>query len=225
MNILRGPMLLLLACTAAFAAPITWTINATLDDGATVTGSFVFNPDLGGSQTLTNFNIQISAATPGTLSEPFDNGLPTSVFFAFDFTPANSLAISPSGTGGSFNFASNASFANPLPGLPSESLVLQFALLAPLTDASSTIITNSDINLNDGHSNECFDCEPYVCFAGASSALCAGSSVSTTPEPQAAPLLALGICCLICAVTVGRRRARLRRTHPSATGNNLAHRC
>ena len=43
-----GAMLFILTAVSALAGPITWTVNATLDDGATVTGFFVFDPDLFG---------------------------------------------------------------------------------------------------------------------------------------------------------------------------------
>jgi hypothetical protein len=69
----------------AQATPITWTLDLALDDGATVTGSFTFDPDLGSNQGITNFKIVVSSATPGILREPFDEGLPTSVFFPFNF--------------------------------------------------------------------------------------------------------------------------------------------
>jgi hypothetical protein len=103
MAISRAAMLFILTAASALSVPITWTINATLSDGATVTGSFVFDPDLG-EQIITNFNINISAATPGTLIEPGEGGLPTSVFFPFDFTPANSVAYGAIG-GSFFQFA------------------------------------------------------------------------------------------------------------------------
>jgi len=77
---------------SVLANPITWTINVTLDDDATVTGFFVFDPDIAARQLLTNYSINISAATPGTLRGVSNNNLPTSVFFPFDFTPADSGA-------------------------------------------------------------------------------------------------------------------------------------
>jgi hypothetical protein len=138
------------AGSAATASPITWTIDATLDDGATVTGSFVYDPDLASPETLTTFNIAISAPTISTLLEPDDGGLPTSIFPAFDFTPSNSTAAGPF-TAGNFSFQSGALTYG------SEALVLQFVPLSPLTDLSSTTITNSDIAVNNGHSAECFD--------------------------------------------------------------------
>ena len=115
MAICRVGMLLVLCVSAALADPITWTLNATLDDSATVNGSFVFDPDIG-FQTITSFNINISAATPGTLSEPGDRGLPTSTFFPFDFTPTNSTAQSPSLSTGVFTFYFASVATYPIPG-------------------------------------------------------------------------------------------------------------
>jgi hypothetical protein len=161
-RLLQLAFALVVAGSAALAAPITWTINATLDDGATVTGSFVFDPDLV-SNLIPNYNINISAATPGTLSGLYDYGLPTSVFFPFDYTPANSTAFAGNQY---FAFYSDANFADPLATQP-ENLRFEFVPVSPLTDASSTLITNSNINVNSNSSDECFDCNPYVCFAGA----------------------------------------------------------
>ena len=208
----RSGRILLLFCAlplAAGAASITWTINATLSDGATVTGSFVFDPDLG-SQTLTNFDIVVSAATPGTLIEPGDDGLPTSVFFPFGFTPTDSSGSGPlAANHGAFDFLSNTMFPNPLPGGVSEKLVLGFVPLSPLTDASGATITNSSIDINDPFSVECFNCRPYVCYQGATSALCVGASGS--PEPRAWALAGIGLL-----VVLGFAR-RSRPTAPQRT--------
>jgi hypothetical protein len=124
------------------------------------------------------------------------------VFFPFDFTPVNSTAAGPFGSAdGSFEFASNTQFANPITGLPAESLIFSFVPVSPLTDASSTIINNSNINVNDPFSDECFNCTPYVCFAGATSSVCVASTV---PEPSAFSLVALGIC-VLCGTSAVRK--------------------
>jgi hypothetical protein len=191
-----------IAGSSALAAPITWTINATLDDGATVTGSFVFNPDLGPFEIITNFNINISAATISTLTEPFDSGLPTSIFPAYDFTPANSTAEGPFANS-QFNFTSNAFTYG------GENLVLSFVPASPLTDASSTTITNSNIAVNNVYSEECFDCDPYVCFAGATGGICPSASVGT-PEPGELPLVAFALGCVLIVRRQRDRRARPR---------------
>jgi hypothetical protein len=206
------------AGSTAFASPIDWTIDATLDDGATITGSFVLDPDLGPFQTITNFNIDVSAATIPFLTEPLDGGLPTSIFPAYDFTPSNSTAEGPFlSADGSFSFTSD-SFA-----YGGENLVLQFVPSSPLTDTSSTLINNSDINVNDGHSAECFDCDPYVCFAGATSSICVNATAST-PEPGSLPLLVFGVFALSWAIVVKKRRGRIVGTHlsPVAQGNRIS---
>jgi hypothetical protein len=215
----RVVTLLILTAMCAFSSSITWTINATLDDGASVTGFFVFDPDLG-PQSFDNFDVNISAATLGTLSEPFDSGLPTSVFFPFDFNPVNSSGSGPTpGNDDAFEFVSNAHFV-PMGGGLAEPLVFQFVPLSPLTDTSSTIITNSNIDVNDGHSLECFDCSPYVCFAGATSSLCTGSA-NTTPEPGELSLVSFGIAVLCGTSVVRRRRDWFCRTHGSISGSPI----
>jgi hypothetical protein len=184
-RILQLMFVVMLAGSTALANSITWIINATLSDGATVTGYFVFDPDLGSNQSITNFNIKVSAATPGTLSQSGDDGLPTSVFFPFNFTPANSVAAGPRPTdGGSFGFISNTSFTNPIAGSPSENLVLDFVPVSPLTDTSSTTINNSNINVTSGWSGECFDCDPYVTF-GTSVPLTTTTKIDVTPTTAA----------------------------------------
>src|SRR5258708_37660831 len=98
------------------ASPITWTINATLADGASVNGSFVFDPDLGPNQTITTFDVNVGA---GTSIPPS----PVRAFPAFDFTPSNSSALGDWSADGYFAFASLMSFPNP--PFPNESLDLQ----------------------------------------------------------------------------------------------------
>lgn len=203
----RGLLFLLCTAVPACATSINWTINATLSDGATVTGSFVFDPDLG-SQTITNFDISVSAATPGTLIEPGDDGLPTSVFFPFEFIPSNSEGAGPvSFRDGAFQFRSIATFINPKPGFPAEDFDLDFVPLSPLTDLSSTTITNSTIAVNDANSVECFNCNPYVCYAGATSALCVGNATGS-PEPRGWALSGLGMLAFCGWAWMARRRPR-----------------
>jgi hypothetical protein len=210
MVIARTVTLFLLTAASALTVPINWTMDATLSDGATVTGYFVFDPDLGPNQIITTFNISISTAAPGILLEPFDHNLPARVFFPFHFTSANSSATGAFlRSDGAFEFASNASFANPIKGLPPETLSVQFVPVAPLSDTSPFIINNSNIKVNDPHSGECFNCEPYVCFSGATSYLCTGSATTQTPEPGAVPLVAFGICVLSCALLAARRRSSI----------------
>jgi hypothetical protein len=207
MVIARTAMLFLLTAASALTVPINWTLDATLSDGATVTGYFVFDPDLGLNQIITNFSVSIGTAAPGILLEPFDHHLPARIFFPFHFTPANSSAAGPFvRSDGAFEFASNASFANPIKGLPPETLSVQFVPVAPLSDTSRSTINNSNIKVNDPHSGECFNCTPYVCFSGATSYLCTGNALTQTPEPGAVPLVVFGICVFSCALLAGRRQ-------------------
>ena len=188
------------------ANSIVWTVNATLDDGATVTGSFVFDPDLGSNQAITNFNISISAATPGTLTEPGDDGLPTSVFFPFNFTPTNSTGFGPvSFNDGALEFSSDAIFPNPIVGNPPEPLQIRFLPSSPLTDSSSTTINNGNMNLNDPYNLECFDCDPYVCYTGATSSLCVPAA--STPEPPSFALIMTALALTVGALVLGRAKA------------------
>src|SRR5580704_12597209 len=80
----RGLALLALVVGGALqcsAAAITWTINGTFADGGTLTGTFVFDPDLGPSQAITVFNFTVSGGN-------------TAVFFPYNFTPSNSYGNS-----------------------------------------------------------------------------------------------------------------------------------
>ena len=206
------------------ATGITWTLNATLSDGAAVTGYFAFDPAKGPNQNITNFNINVSAATPGILSEPGDRNLPTSVFFPFDFTPANSSAGGPRPTnGGSFVFASNATFANPISGLPAESLFLSFVPVSPLSSTSSTIINNNTINVSNPYSNECFNCDPYVTFAeptavsfSPSGVAFGNQNVGTTSASQAVNLSNTGTVAL--AITSIATSANFAETNTCGSG-------
>jgi hypothetical protein len=134
--------------------------------------------------------------------------------FLLIFSPTNSSGFGPvSRNDGAFEFSSETLFANPIPGYQSENLVLQFVPASPLIDTSNTNINHSNINLNDGHSGECFDCSPYVCFVGATNSDCVSGTVPPAglPEPDAISLLGAGLAAL--------GLLRLRRPfakHPSA---------
>jgi hypothetical protein len=175
--------LLLLAATAAYAfcGSMTFSVSMTLDDGAVVTGSFVFNPDSSGTEPIAVYDISIGMPTPGILTEPGDDGLPSSVFFPFDFTPDNSVGTFYSG--GAFDFISDALFPDPLYPYHTQ-LEFGFVPVSPLTDSSGTLITNSSVNVNDGESRECFSCDTYVCFAGAATGGLCGGLIQAVPEPS-----------------------------------------
>jgi hypothetical protein len=193
----------LFSATMAQAFPITWTINATLDDGATANGFFVSDPDIGFQQ-ITNFDISISAAPLGTLIPPADLGLPTSVFFPFNFTPLNSNGSGPLPfADGAFLFLSRATFPNPFQVGPPEALSFRFVPVSPLSDASSTTIDNSNIKVNSPFSTECFNCAPSVCFAGATSDLCIGRAAIREPSSYA-----LALASLVLFVSVVMLRSR-----------------
>ena len=224
MSSVRAIGLLVLSASSAFSTAITWNVNMLLDDGATVTGSFVFDPDLPPPANPTGFNISISAATPGILTEPLDDGLPTSTFFPFDFTPANSVAFGEEHFQNEdfqdtslFLFESDVAFPDPL-NFPSP-LIFGFDLPSPLTDSTNTTLTNANVDVNFNRSfGECFDCVPRTCFAGASSSatggLCADSAAQT-PEPGSLGLVAFGGCTLIFLV----QRRGFRKLKPGSSVN------
>jgi len=210
----RAIILGMLAAASALAGPITWDVDFALDDGATVTGSFVLNPDAG-LQDITTFNIDISAATIPNLIEPGEGGVPTSVFPTYDFTPSNSTADGPySSAGGAIDFFSDSVTYG------SEHLVFQFVPLLPLTDTSDTNLTNSDVNVNSGYSVECYNCDPYVCFVGATDSICSNGSPSSSPLPEPGGFAVSGllVCALAAGITIARRRERLGRPSPCIPG-------
>src|ERR1035438_7140925 len=123
------------------AAAITWTINGTFTDGGTVTGTFVFDPDLGPIQTITVFNFTVSGGN-------------TAVFFPYNFTPSNSHGTSfASAYPSLFEFSTNSAYTS------GEPYTLNIIPVSQLTNAGGSI------NLNTAASNNCFGCNPYRLFA------------------------------------------------------------
>jgi uncharacterized protein (TIGR03437 family) len=130
---------------AMSASPLTWTLNATFDDGGTAVGVFTFDSD---TRSFSNWDVSTTGGN-------------TSVFFPFDFTPENSSL--------GFNnplddpsqreivFASSASFPDPLAPNP-ESLVLVITPASSLSDAGGTVDISPGVTLV--FSGECFDCNP-----------------------------------------------------------------
>jgi hypothetical protein len=171
-------MLMIVSASIMSALPLTWTLNATFADGGTAVGLFTFNSD---TDTFSNWNV---SATGGD----------TSVFFPFDFTPADSSLFfngdDPSGL--TISFASDALFPDPIAGQP-ESLVLAATLASMLSDAGGTISITPGV-ISGSFSAECFDCDPYR--------LITTGNVTTTPEPNSFALMAVGICVFSCAVMV-----------------------
>jgi hypothetical protein len=186
--------------SAAKAATKHFTIDATLTDGATVTGFFMYNPDKG-FQDLTRYRIKVSAAGPGHLSS--QNGhLPNSIFFPFVFTPSNSIGDGPiSSHTNAFSFSSDATFVDPLYPTLNENLFLSFIPNPVLTDTSSLAITNSNMKINKW-SGECFDCSPWVNFtrppapAVVGAARSGGGLLSAVPEPRTWLTMSLGLAAL-----------------------------
>jgi hypothetical protein len=169
-----------------FASPITWTLqNAVFADGGAATGFFVFDPD-------TTCNGCIPAFANWDISTFGGN---TSVFFPFEFTPANSFAV----WGPSFNgdegiiFDSNQLFPNNLPPPLNfnEALSLRIIPVSYLTDAGGTI----NMDLSNLYQGECFNCNPFRFFIS--------GSVASTPEPRSLSLALLAI--LGCAGFLWRR--------------------
>ena len=91
-----------------------------------------------------------------------------SVFFPFDFTPANSTLAFNANAPGQIAFASNATFPDTVAQNP-ESLVLEVTPASPLSNAGGTI------NISLSNSAECFDCNRYRLFAS-------GTISSTQPS-------------------------------------------
>jgi uncharacterized repeat protein (TIGR01451 family) len=130
------------------AGAVGWTLNATFGDGGTATGVFTFDSDTG---VFSNWNVSTSGGN-------------TSVFFPFDFTPANSsLSFNATPNGSQLTFVSNASFPVSY-SPPNENLVLAITSASPLSDAGGTV------NITPGSttvfSYECFDCSPSRVIAG-----------------------------------------------------------
>jgi uncharacterized protein (TIGR03437 family) len=125
----------------ASASAVTWTLNVTFADGGAASGVFTFDSK---TKVFTNWDVW---ATGGD----------TSVFFPFEFTPANSSlffsSTDPSGL--TLDFASNALFTAPSGGL-SENLYVATTLASPLSSGASTINT-----VSGPYSGECFNCYPY----------------------------------------------------------------
>ena len=123
------------------AAAITWTINGIFTDGGTVTGTFVFDPDLGPIQPITVFNFTVSGGN-------------TAVFMPYNFTPSNSYGASfASAYPSLFEFSTNSAYTS------GEPYSLNIVPVSQLTNAGGSI------NLNTAASDNCFNCNPSRLFA------------------------------------------------------------
>lgn len=176
----------LLFATGAFSFPITWTIqNGIFDDGGVANGFFLFDSDTtcGGTCVVAFPNWDIVAV-----------GGNTTVFFPFEFTPANSTGVfSPSLSGKEgFVFTSNATFRS-----NNQPLQLRIIPVSPLTDVGGTI----SIDFANIFQGECFNCDPFRRFAD--------GSVTTIPEPRSIFLFIIGFTGGIGVSGLGRfNRAR-----------------
>ncbi len=170
----RVGVFLVLAAGAALCNPITWTLSATFNDGGTAAGVFTFDSDTG---KFSNWNVSTSGGN-------------TSVFFPFDFTPANSSLslnrVDPSGP--TIAFVSDVTFPDAEAGTP-ENLILQATLVSPLTDALGAI----SINLLSGYTAECFDCGPARFFTSGTLTAVPGNQTSQTITFGALSNVTLGV--------------------------------
>lgn len=151
MRIVRcAVVVILFASCAALGAPVTWTLqNVTFTDGATATGSFVYDA---ATNTLSQASISISGGDTNTfppLTYVYPNGNVTSIGGA----PPNAVFL---GTLVSLRGPTSAAFNN----RPRD---LRIDTVTPLTDAGGTIQINTATN-----SVECFNCNPFRTFSSGS---------------------------------------------------------
>jgi len=158
------------AASLCSAHPITWTINGTFNDGGTVSGTFIFDPDLGAEQTISTFNVAVSGGN-------------TTVFFPYDFTPANSLALGPITGPGQFVFESDSTY------IGGRQYILQFVPASPLSDAGGVV----NINVASGYSANCFDCAPFRVFVRGT--ITPAGTPLPTPAPPSLLLMLAGLAC------------------------------
>jgi len=158
------PLAILLCCSLSLnARPITWTLNATFDDGGTASGGFTYDADTG---TFSNWNVSTAGGN-------------TSVFFPFTFTTSNStLGFNQNDKSGrQFVFSSNATFPDSLAPNP-ESLDLGITPVSPMSDAGGTLEISPGATLV--FSGECFDCGPARNITVGTLSASQGSEVSQT---------------------------------------------
>jgi hypothetical protein len=182
---------LLGAASICSARAITWTLNGTFNDGGAVSGTFVFDPDLGASQTISTFNFVVSGGN-------------TSLFFPFNFTPVNSFGAGPViAAAGSFQFDSNATYTGS--GYTNQNYVLQFVPVSPLSDAGGVV----NINLSSSFSNNCFDCNPFRVFV--TGTVTGPVSPPATPAPPTLLLVFIGLGCAVAYAARDRLRQAFQR--------------
>ena len=155
------------------AVPLTWNLaNVTFDDGATATGSFVFDAD---AFTVLDWNISVS-------------GGDENVFPVFTYTPltAPETGIFDTGTTG---FSIQIWIDSTAPGGTPDSRVMILTSSAPLTNSGGTVPLYVDINDPGWQSRECYNCDPYR--------LMVSGSINAVPLPAAIWLFGSGLIGLI----------------------------
>jgi hypothetical protein len=157
------------AAALCSAHPILWTINGTFSDGGTVTGTFVYDPDVGVNRPINTFNVAVS-------------GGDTAVFFPYDFTPANSRGEGSEPPTGVIIFSSDNTY------LGGETYDLSFVPASPLTDAGGVI----NLNVSSPESGNCFDCDPFRTFI---SGTITAATPPATPAPPSLLLILVGLTC------------------------------
>jgi len=127
--------------------PIAWTLqNAVFNDGGRASGFFVFDAN---TNTVSNWDFVTAGGN-------------TSIFFPFEFTPANSrFSDFAFQQVGAFEFGSMQLFPDPFVPYPEE-LYLAFSPVFPLTNAGG--IVNIDLT----KWGECFNCVPSRRFTSGS---------------------------------------------------------
>jgi hypothetical protein len=78
---LLSTLLLGLAACSAYAAPVLWTANISFSDGGTITGTFVFDADLGSDGTFSAIDITTQGGSSGIGPNAYFDLIQQSSFF------------------------------------------------------------------------------------------------------------------------------------------------
>ena len=157
---------LVLASVPAQATPVTWTLSGIFNDGATASGSFVWDAD---TNTSPIFSISTTGGTLGAFT--YDNS--SSYLFAHPFSNANDYVWAKNDV--------------------SRYIDLDFA--TPLTNAGGThaLLTANPFAPGGGFQNntaswECDNCASVPYFVEGSV-----TSVSAVPEPETYAMMLAGL--------------------------------
>ncbi len=166
--VLFGAVALFSVALQSQAAPVTWSVAATFEDGGTLSGSFVFD-----ASTKTATNWHISTAGGDTATFPDITYLPALGLFYYNafLYPEVQYAFSDLST----------------------QRVLVLSSVAPLTDAGGTVSLYGFIDPGN-FSGECFNCTPGRFLSSGS--LTSITPSSAVPEPGTCVLLGGGLCLL-----------------------------